>query len=144
MTEEKKKEFDEDQKKVVEAREKYTKEFKAAAGLTDENCKLDCQVAFEQELYKWEKARYDLCDDNPSQIECREAEKIRLKEETARGAGDKNYYIGMKEADKLEFKKTWDEESKKEAASLAAAWIKNNVPKDGEAGSACNEETIPA
>lgn len=144
MTEDKKKEFDAEQEKLVEARNKYIKDFKAAAKLTDDNCKLDCQSKFEKELYKWEKDRYDLCKANKSQIECREAEKIKLKEETARAAGDKNYYVDMTADDITEFKKTWDEESKKEASSLAAAWIKNNVPKDGEVGSACNEETIPA
>jgi len=67
-----------------------------------------------------------------------------LKEETARGAGDKNFYNGMDSDEKASYKKVRDEEVKKEESSLAAAWIKNNVPKDGEVGSACNEETIPA
>jgi len=119
-------------------------DFKAAAKVIGDDCKLDCQADYEENLNAWFKNVYETCATNSSSIECRESEALRLKEETARAAGDKNYYVSMKADDKAAFQKTWDEESKKEAASLAAAWIKANVPKEGEAGSACNGETIPA
>jgi len=144
LTAEKKKEFDTAQEEVVKKRNAEIKEFKAAAKVNGDDCKLDCQADYENDLNAWYKSVYELCASNSSAIECRESKALRLKEETARAAGDKNYYVAMKADDKAAFKKNWDEESKKEAASLAAAWIKANVPKVGEVGSACNAETIPA
>lgn len=145
MSEKEKEDFDKERKSVEEEREKLITSFKTAAGIEgNEKCATDCQADYEENLMKWFKDVYELCKTNSSSIECREANKLRLKEEEARAAGDKNYYIDMTEDDIKEFAKNWDEESQKEASSLAAAWIKNNAPKDGDVGSACNAETIPA
>lgn len=144
LTAEKKIEFDTAQEEIVKNRNVLIAEFKKLAKVNSDDCKLDCQADYEKNLNDWFKEVYETCSTNANSIECREANELRKKEEAARAAGDKNFYTQMKAEDKAAYKKTRDEENKKEAASLAAAWIKANVPKDGEVGSACNAETIPA
>lgn len=78
---------------------------KAIVGYDDEDCDGHCKAEFENELLAWEKQKYLTCVGEPLGIACRQANEIKIDEETAR-AGDENtqnYYKTMTDYDRTKF-----------------------------------------
>lgn len=108
----------------------------AKTDVSNVSCTDDCRAIFEADLLKWGKAVYETCKADAKSIECREAEKIKKAEETARAAGVKNYYL-MTPTERDAFTTARKADVAKEKSSLAAAWLKSNVPAAGKDGSSC-------
>lgn len=67
-------------------------ELKTIAGYNDDACDDDCKSIFNVDLLQWGQKVYEKCTQDIEGIACREAEKIKKEEETARAGGDSNYY----------------------------------------------------
>lgn len=128
--------FDKEQAATKLKREALWKELKTAAKADAATCGDDCKAIFEADLLKWGKAVYETCKADAKSIECREAEKIKKAEEKARAAGTKNYYL-MTPTEREAFTTARKTDVAKEKSSLAAAWLKSNVPAAGKDGSSC-------
>lgn len=115
-------------------------ELKTTAGYASAECDDDCKAVFEADLLAWGKTVYETCSQDKTGIACREAEKIKKDEETARATGDKNYYSGMTAAERTSFDAARVETVARLESSLAAAWIDNNKPAAGAEGSACDAD----
>lgn len=139
MTTEEKAAFDEKEASNKTKREALWAELKTTAGYNSSDCDDDCKAVFEADLLKWGKAVYETCSQDANGIACREAEKLKKDEETARASGDKNYYSGMTVAERETFDAARVETVAQLESSLAAAWIDNNKPAAGAEGSACGE-----
>jgi len=122
------------------AREALWDELKTTAGYNSADCDDDCKSVFEVDLLKWGQEVYQQCSQDPDSIACREAESLKKEEETARAAGDKNYYSGMTASERTTFDSARVDEVAKLESSLAAAWIESNKPAAGAEGSACAED----
>jgi len=131
-----KKKFDEEQAATKLKREKLWDELRKAAKADASTCGDDCKAIFEADLLKWGKAVYETCKADAKSIDCREAEKIKKAEEKARAAGVKNYYL-MTPTEREAFNTARKADVAKEKSSLAAAWLKSNVPSAGKDGSSC-------
>lgn len=128
--------FDKEQTATKAKREALWTELRKAAKADQATCGDDCKAIFEADLLKWGKAVYETCKADAKSIECREAEKIKKAEEKARAAGTKNYYL-MTPTEREAFTTARKGEVAKEKSSLAAAWLKSNVPAAGKDGSSC-------
>jgi hypothetical protein len=140
MTDDEKAKFDEGEAELLAKREALWAELKTTAGYASAECDDDCKAVFEADLLAWGKVVYEECSQDKSGIACREAEKIKKDEETARATGDKNYYSGMTAAERTSFDTARVETVARLESSLAAAWIDNNKPAAGAEGSACDAD----
>jgi len=94
----------------------------------------DAKAVYDAEYLKWKKAWFATCQENPESIECRKGREIRDADEIARKA-DGYYDLDV------EAREAWDEEQETETAStkdaITNAWLEDNKPAAGEAGSSC-------
>lgn len=131
MTEEEKTAFDEEQAAADTARDEFVATLKTTAGYDTDACDDTCKALFEEELHKWERRKYETCKADSKGIACRKADEIKTDEETQRAAGDKNYYSGMTDDERLTYEFKREDEVKALESTLTAAFIVDSRATEG-------------
>jgi hypothetical protein len=92
------------------------------------------KAVWDAELLEWKKAVFETCEQDLKGIECKKNRDLRVAEEAARVAAG---YYDMVPNERDIFDAAQKEEKKKLKATLTAAWVKDNTPAAGQAGSSC-------
>jgi len=97
------------------------------------------KALFEEELLDWEKEYYTTCNTDSNSISCRDAYALKRDEEVARTSNSTSYYtMTAEERGYFDGNRTSDVAALE--ATLAAAWLSENAPTAGEAGSSCETD----
>jgi len=139
MTAEEQKKYNEEVAAKKLKKTAFFTELKKEAGVDKADCKDDCKLRYEKDLYDWIENSYKLCKADPKQIACVKKDDLRKEEMKQRGAATKNFFAAMDDSERAAFKKGRKDAVAKQESSLTAAWLEEKKPKAGEAGSSCKD-----